>query len=273
MMESMEDASVGPDIDDTHYEPWLFQTMLNELTEHQLGIGFVYSLLDQLAQRHNLTDAIVLLPHEGLGTQAFRLGGRTVSPEMATSFGSEPGVHCVPDIVSEQERDAVRTACQLAFWSHLARFSSTHDSLTNIANVRSFENALKIACHQAARNGWAFTLVLVDLNDFKLVNDKLGHPRGDALLREFGFALRRSVRAGDTAARIGGDEFAVILSNAEGHDSAGFIERLRANLAITGNEIDFTTGTATSPRDSTDPARLKEIADDRLYEKKGVKHR
>ena len=165
------------------------------------------------------------------------------------------------------ECDAVRTACQLALALHLARFSAGHDSLTKIANRRSFDAALEVAAAQSARYGWAFTLVLVDLNDFKAVNDVSGHDFGDNLLRQFGFALRQSVRQGDTAARFGGDEFAVILNNAEGHESIGFTERLRANLVASGNSVDFSTGTASSPRDSTDPGELLRIADGRLYGK------
>jgi diguanylate cyclase (GGDEF)-like protein len=92
------------------------------------------------------------------------------------------------------------------------------------------------------------------------------------VLRQFGFALRLSVRQGDTAARIGGDEFAVILSNAEGNEASGFVERLRAHLDKVGVDVDFTFGIAASPSDSTDPAELFRIADGRLYEKKGIKH-
>ena len=222
-------ASVYPG---DQYEPWLFQTMLNELSENELGIGFVYSLLEQLAQRYALDDVVVMLSHESFGTQAFRLGGQIVSADMAARLGAEPGVFCEPAIVPDVECDAVRTACQLALSLHLARFSATHDPLTNIANRRNFEAALQIAAARSARYGWAFTLVMVDLDDFKAVNDDLGYDFGDDLLRQFGFALRRSVRSGDTAARIGGDEFAVILSNADGHESAGFTERLRSHLEV-----------------------------------------
>ena len=254
-----------------YYEPWLFQTMLNELAENELGIGFVYALLEQLTHRYDLSDAVVVLAHESFGTQAFRLGGKVVTTEMLAKFESQPGVYCEPDIVPDVECDAVRTACQLALSLHLARFSASHDALTNIANRRSFDAALQIAAARSARYGWAFTLVIVDLNEFKAVNDKFGHQFGDNLLRQFGFALRRAVRSGDTAARIGGDEFAVILSNAEGHESSGFTERLRSFLEFTGDVVHFTIGTSSSPRDSTDPAELLRIADARLYEKKGVK--
>ena len=93
-----------------HYEPWLFQTMLNELSESELGIGFVYTVLDQLAVRYSLDDAVVVLAHDSFGTQAFRLGGQTMTPEILEIIGTEPGVYCDPDVVPEVECDAVRTA-------------------------------------------------------------------------------------------------------------------------------------------------------------------
>ncbi len=253
------------------YEPWLFQTMLNELSQRELGVGFIYSILELFATRHGLTDVAVVLVNESFGTQMFRLGGEAVTTDMAAHLNASPGVYCEPDSVPAAECDAVRTACQLAMSLHLARFSAAHDPLTNISNRRSFDEALEVASARSARYGWAFTLVLVDLNNFKNVNDKFGHEFGNHLLRQFGFALRQAVRQGDTAARIGGDEFAVILSNAEGHESAGFTERLKGHLVALGNGVEFTIGTATSPRDSTDPSELLRMADARLYEKKGIR--
>jgi diguanylate cyclase (GGDEF)-like protein len=266
--------SVVPDGDDFTghaYEPWLFQTMLSELTEKELGVGFIYTVLDLFAKRNDLTDAVVVLVHESFGTQMFRLGGKPVTPEIAAKISAEPGVYCEPDAVPAVECDAVRTACQLALSLHLARFSAATDPLTNIANRRRFDEALAVASAHSARSGWNFTLMLVDLNNFKAVNDRSGHEVGDNLLRQFGFALRQAVRQGDVAARIGGDEFAIILSAAEGHDSTSFTERLRGHLTSVGNLIEFTVGTASSPRDSTDPAELLRIADGRLYEKKGTR--
>ena len=258
------------DLRDQGYEPWLFQTMLDELAESELGIGFIYTVLDLLAERHGLTDAVVILGHEPFGTQAFRLGRRSAEPDLLARVGTTPGVYCEPDVVGSTERDAVHTACQLSWSMHVARFSAAHDPLTNIANRRTFDAALQTAAVHSSRYGWPFTLVLLDLNDFKTVNDQRGHPVGDHVLRRFGFALRQSVRSGDTAARIGGDEFAVILSNAEGREFAGFLERLRLQLKLSEESIEFTTGAAVAPADSTDPNELYRMADARLYEKKGV---
>jgi diguanylate cyclase (GGDEF)-like protein len=251
------------------YEPWLFLRMLDELSSTDLGIGFVYTVLDVLAERYELTDATIVLHDEALGTQAFRLGRRQVDPAVLDAVDGTPGVYAVPDAVPEVVRDAVRSVCQLSLSLHLARYSAAHDGLTNIANRRTFDAALQTAAVQSSRYGWAFTLVIADLNELKAINDTSGHAVGDDVLRLFGFALRRSVRSGDTAARIGGDEFAVILANADGSEVESFLERLRTTLVPSGIVISFAVGTASAPRESTDPAELYRIADARLYEKKG----
>jgi diguanylate cyclase (GGDEF)-like protein len=254
------------------YEPWLFQTMIDELSTGELGISFVYSVLELLAERHGLKDAVVVITDGAMGPQAFRLGRETVDAEQLAKLGSIPGVYCDPDIVPFGERDAVHTACRLSLSLHYARYSAAHDPLTNIANRRYFDTALHTAAVQSSRYGWHFTLVLADLNGFKAVNDNSGHAVGDDLLRTFGFALRQSVRRGDTAARIGGDEFAVILSNAESNEVSGFTDRLSSRLAMSGKSVAFTIGTASSPRDSSNPDELLRIADARLYEKKARDH-
>ena len=272
MTSTNDEASEDAGISEQHYEPWLFQRMLDELSVSELGIGFVYSILDLLAERYALNDAVVNLAHESFGAQMFRLGGKAVSADLAARLGTAPGVYCDPDVVPPEELGAVRTACQLALSLHLARFSAAHDPLTNIANRRTFDSSLEAAAARSSRYGWAFTLLVIDLNGFKNINDTLGHAIGDDLLRQFGVAMRRSVRSGDVAARIGGDEFAVILSNADGFEATGFVDRLRCNLKAASELLEFSVGTSTSPRDSTDPTELFRVADARLYEKKGLTH-
>ncbi|HQU25914.1 MAG TPA: GGDEF domain-containing protein [Acidimicrobiales bacterium] len=264
----------APEVDldevDRHgYEPWVFRTLLAELAVGELGINFVYTLLERLAERHELDDAVVVLSDDAFGTQTFRLGARVEPVDMMTQLGTDPGLYCTPDVVSESEAEAVRAACQLALSLQLARFRAGQDPLTNIANRRNFDQSLSVASGRAARYGWPFTLVLIDLDGFKLINDESGHEFGDYLLRQFGFALRRSMRSGDTPARVGGDEFAVILNNAEGNEALGFTDRLRQQLKAGGVPIDFTVGTSSAPRESTDPGELFRLADARLYQRKG----
>ena len=90
-------------------------------------------------------------------------------------------------------------------------YRALHDPLTGLANRRLFSERLVEAMTRYRQHGWPYALVLVDLDDFKSVNDSLGHAAGDRLLQAVGERLRGSVRTADTVARLGGDEFAVVL--------------------------------------------------------------
>lgn len=250
------------------YEPWLFVTMLSQLTSGEANIDFIYSILDLLAQRYELSDVVAVLKNETLGFQSFRLGRQNVPPHSAAGSANAPGVFTEPEDVPDVVARAVVSVCEVALAMQLARYGADHDPLTGIANRRNFNERLRTAAVRSSRYNWAFTLVLIDLDGFKEVNDRSGHAAGDDLLRTFGAALRRSVRSGDSVARIGGDEFAVILCNTEGTEVLAFVERLRSEL-LSAPDLRFTFGTAAAPGDSTDPTELSRLADARLYEKKG----
>jgi diguanylate cyclase (GGDEF)-like protein/PAS domain S-box-containing protein len=88
-----------------------------------------------------------------------------------------------------------------------------HDSVTHLANRALFNERVRHSVAQARRDGRALAVIFIDLDDFKTVNDSLGHAAGDAVLLEVAHRLSASIRAGDTAARFGGDEFAVLLED------------------------------------------------------------
>jgi len=90
---SIHAVDLGTGFGGEGYEPWLFQTMLNELSERELGVGFIYSILELFATRHSLTDVAVVLVNESFGTQMFRLGGEAVTPDMAAHLNASPGVY------------------------------------------------------------------------------------------------------------------------------------------------------------------------------------
>lgn len=263
-------TSVNPDVAVPSSGSRDFLTKLDHLSASEFGIGFVYSVLELLAQHYQLSDAVVVVGDESLGTQAFRLDRRNVGGD---SPATVPGVFPQPDVVPEVVKDVVHSVCQLALSLHVARHGAAHDRLTNIANRRYFDAALRIAAVQSARYGWRFTLVLADVNGYEAISEQVGPSVSDNLLRTFGSALRQSVRSGDTAARIGGDQFGVILWNAERAEVSAFTDRLRSLPEPGAEHIDFTIGTATSPRDSTDPGELYRIAAERLGERKGTQSR
>ncbi|HEV2360376.1 MAG TPA: GGDEF domain-containing protein [Acidimicrobiales bacterium] len=247
---------------------WLFD-VLKELKPSELGIAQIYWLLERLAEANSLTDVVAILTHPVLGPQLFRLGAAAIDRDTAMKFGGEPGVYCDPDIAPPEERDVIHQLCQIALSQHQFRFNATHDALTNVSSRWSFEEALKTAAANSARHGWAFALVLLDLNQFKKVNDEHGHDEGDRVLKQVGLALRKSIREGDVAARMGGDEFVLILNNAETAEADMIVSRVRSQLQSMGTFIDFANGRALAPKQSTDPLELYRIADEELRRHKG----
>ena len=112
-----------------------------------------------------------------------------------------------------------------------AQRAAALDSLTGCLNHGAFQDRLREEIHRAEREGRSLGLILVDLNEFKAVNDDFGHLAGDALLNAVADALRRSVRSYDQVARYGGDEFAVLLPNTDAQTARGVLDRVRNAIA------------------------------------------
>jgi diguanylate cyclase (GGDEF)-like protein len=122
---------------------------------------------------------------------------------------------------------------------------ATHDALTGLPNRRAFEQALEAAVGASRRASDAAVLCFLDLDRFKIVNDTAGHAAGDALLVRIAALIRERVRAGDLVARIGGDEFALILygcSVPEAHQIAEHLRRTVADFEFTWEGKRFSVG-------------------------------
>jgi diguanylate cyclase (GGDEF)-like protein len=141
------------------------------------------------------------------------------------------------------------------------------DELTGLANRRHFLAALGTELARARREGSSVALVLLDLDDFKAINDTHGHACGDETLRAFSVALGEEVRAGDIACRTGGEEFAVILPNTGPGEAAGCAERLLAAVRRTpapaGIRITASAGVAVA-NDGDTVESIFRAADERL---------
>jgi diguanylate cyclase (GGDEF)-like protein len=149
-----------------------------------------------------------------------------------------------------------------------------HDPLTDLPNRLLFRERLESALHRVERGGQCAVLCL-DLDQFKGVNDTLGHPVGDALLKAVTERLRGIVRHTDTVARLGGDEFAIVQSSFnQREEAAALANRLRRELSapyeIAGHQvvIGVSIGIALAPGDGSDPDRLLKSADIALYQAK-----
>ncbi len=153
-----------------------------------------------------------------------------------------------------------------------ARSQALRDPLTALPNRVLLEDRVGQAIHRAQRSGEPFTLICVDLDGFKEVNDVRGHGAGDAVLRTLARRFEAIVRASDTVARVGGDEF-VILSLATGDDeqATALVGRLRHALRrpfrVEGStvEIDGSFGWAVYPTDGATPDELMARADGQMY--------
>jgi diguanylate cyclase (GGDEF)-like protein len=149
------------------------------------------------------------------------------------------------------------------------------DPLTGLANRRLAEGALETELARAGRFDEPLALLMSDLDDFKQINDRWGHPFGDEVLREYATALAESIREIDLAGRWGGEEFAVMLPETDLEGGAALAERIRANLrnrsivAPDGERVEITAsfGVAAYP-DARSKDELVGAADSALYEAK-----
>jgi diguanylate cyclase (GGDEF)-like protein/putative nucleotidyltransferase with HDIG domain len=130
-----------------------------------------------------------------------------------------------------------------AEFESLARMAST-DPLTGLRNHRAFHEDLTRELQRASRGPTPLSLVMLDLDDLKTVNDALGHQAGDERLRALADALRSIHRAGDSAFRIGGDEFAVVLTATRSWGALEFVQRLAVELEASGHGATVTAGIA-----------------------------
>jgi len=170
-----------------------------------------------------------------------------------------------------------------AYSSHLEELSQRlrslayQDSLTDLYNHRYFYEQLTHEVERALRYGRPVSVILLDLDHFKEVNDTYGHLMGDKLLALLGRVIRDQVRSADIAARYGGDEFAIILpdtplpaAQATAQKLASAIATGRTNAGSLSETLPLsaTCGVACSPDEARSVSELLQLADDRLYQAK-----
>jgi len=140
------------------------------------------------------------------------------------------------------------------------------DHLTGIANRRALNEMLERELHTAERYDSPFCYVILDLDDFKSINDTGGHAAGDAALRKFADCLKRTARKGDIVGRYAGDEFIVVMTQTDKIAAEHGIERILVSLRKAG--IKCSIGAAMFPYDGTDGQSLLYAADEALYQAK-----
>jgi diguanylate cyclase (GGDEF)-like protein/PAS domain S-box-containing protein len=224
------------------------------------------------------------------------LGGANVQFELATGEGAQRRtlqVACVPHLdqagevlgfyvlandvtqLKRAQEDLRYAAIQLQHDARRLEFLAHHDTLTGLPNRAMFTERAREAVAHARRHQKTAALLFVDLDNFKTVNDTLGHDIGDALLKVISSRLKSSVRGDDFIARIGGDEFCVLLQDiAAPSEAASVAQKLVHELGKSYRIGEHTVGSGASigiacvPQDGDDVATLLRLADLAMYRAK-----
>jgi len=180
-----------------------------------------------------------------------------------------------------------RVNLERAYSAHLEELSQRlrsmayRDALTGLYNHRYFYEQLAHEVERALRYNQSLTVLLMDMDNFKSVNDSYGHLAGDKFLGIVGETIARQIRASDVGARYGGDEFVVILPSTTPEEAAVTAEKLQAAVAASASmsgvdgdlQLGVSIGIASCPADSRSPGELLQIADQRLYDVKTRRER
>jgi diguanylate cyclase (GGDEF)-like protein len=159
------------------------------------------------------------------------------------------------------------------------QLNAVTDPLTGLYNRRLFGEYFEKELNRSRRYGAQLGLVILDLHRFKEVNDKHGHPRGDEVLRAAATTLKKALRTSDSAFRIGGDEFALLLPQADADQGLALSRRIETVFAETLHALQLSVsvgmdhGVATFPQDGEQADQLIRVADERLYRLKHANHR
>ncbi|GBL47491.1 diguanylate cyclase/phosphodiesterase [Sulfuriferula multivorans] len=213
-------------------------------------------------------------------TQAIQSGRHS---QVNVQIKTHASVHCFDFLITayatgqgNMELLAVgRNIAQQLATEESLRHLATHDALTGLPNRSLLSDRLSMAMAQARRTGKGFAVVALDLDGFKKINDALGHPVGDVLLREASMRLRDTLRDTDTLARVGGDEFIALLPNALTEADIQIVARrmiaaIQLPFEIQGHALYVSTsiGIATYPNHGDNEVALLAHADLALYRAK-----
>ena len=155
------------------------------------------------------------------------------------------------------------------------KYQAYHDALTGLPNRALFHDRLSRALTHAHRNGEMVAVMMLDLDQFKRINDTLGHPVGDSLLQEVGKRLIKYLREGDTVSRLGGDEFAVILEDVQSIENVikvaqKILRKMETPVHINAHDLHISTsiGISLYPSDGQDVDTLLKYGDTAMYQAK-----
>jgi diguanylate cyclase (GGDEF)-like protein len=302
MGRDLEDAndplSVGDVLLDALADTFGFRRMaLFEVTESTPRLLTAHGLVDALVEDFSLGERSVLrIVNDQRQTMLVTVIDDSVDPWLAAAMpgarnlavvplvadgvvavlvaetGQRPGVRIERRVVATTERYASHAALAIRNANLLARVQqmAVTDGLTELSNRRAFDRSLDRELSRAARTDGRLSVVLLDIDHFKLLNDNHGHVVGDTVLKQIAVALRACGREYDTIARYGGEEFAAVLPGCSSGLAMQVAERLRVAVqeAPTDVKVTASAGVATYPYDGIDVAGLLSAADRALYASK-----
>ncbi|MBW3621548.1 MAG: diguanylate cyclase [Actinobacteria bacterium] len=249
--------------------------MLRGLSRAASGVTLLESQLRHIARLGATDDVVLVIEDPAVGRQVFRPGGLPLdSPwQRRVAATGAVGLHLSPEPPGWVPADSPFVpAALLALRLDRHQRSATVDPLTGVTNRRGFRRALDRAGERLSRQGSALTLVVLDVDGMKELNDRAGHAAGDAFLVDLARELSRSSRATDAVARLGGDEFALLLEDAAPGSEELLLRRVeRAVAAAAPEPVRLSWGAAHAPEESRDLDELLALADERMYADKGYR--
>jgi diguanylate cyclase (GGDEF)-like protein/PAS domain S-box-containing protein len=227
---------------------------------------------DPVPPRADIGDAV-----EALGVPMRAPSGGVIGALVVKSYLAEAHYTAADTELLEFVATQVAAAIERKQAESRLRHMARHDPLTDLANRGLLMDRLEAALAQARRSHAGLALLYLDLDDFKQVNDRHGHAAGDALLREAARRLTGCVRESDTVARIGGDEFVVLLGGVQTPDDAQRVaekirDALNQPIEVEGRLLSASPsiGIARHPEDGGDAAQLLRFADEAMYRAKSA---
>lgn len=231
-----------------------------------------YKFLKMVASREELQDipVIMLTSHEEQDAKIRGLEAGASDYVTKPFFPAELLARVKVQLKIKSLQDSLKESNR-----RLMELSQT-DALTGLANRRRLMEILKVEFERSNRTNTPFSLLMIDLDHFKKINDNYGHQEGDVVLRTVAELMQHHLRQYDTAARFGGEEFSLVLPESDPVEAAGVAERIRKEIAkmcfsgaIENLKITASIGVASSPHPRIDDINeLLRAADNALYEAK-----